>query len=249
MCDQDAGHMGDHRDGSEIIDGVIGQFAKQWQTRSQHTTIREKQRVTIGCRLCGRSSSNPSARAAAIVDDDRLAPSLGESLFQDTTQSVGSPTRRRRDQQTNRLTWILLCKRYRRRRRHRDGRDRKGNQVCRSHACFLSYGQLMAAPTLFTQSRERVRSLLSSASLATCTQKGVASPSALRRLGILVDRLASLYPVFTRCYDSPPISFRSSRCPSPVSGSLRRPWTSTPTRKTCLTRFTTPNTFLTSPKS
>lgn len=122
MNNEGGRHVRDHRNRREILDRVVRQLAHH--RRIDHMGCRhQEQRVTVRRRARSHLRADRSTRAAAIVDDDRLAEHLDHFWDQDARDDIGVAARGERDDQPNGLLRKLL--RHRRRQDHKSAHHRR----------------------------------------------------------------------------------------------------------------------------
>jgi hypothetical protein len=88
-----------HRDRREILGDV------EWDVLIERLVDGdaaggERQRVAVRRRHGSELGADVAARAAAVLDNDRLAPCLGELLREQPSDLVGAAARRERDDET-----------------------------------------------------------------------------------------------------------------------------------------------------
>ena len=86
------------------------------------------QRVAVGVRMGGHLARDIAVSAGAVLDEERLAHRLGETLCQHPRGDVGRPARRDRHQHLDRPGRILL---------RRGGREPRQHQRQRSETDHL----------------------------------------------------------------------------------------------------------------
>ena len=84
------------RHGLEILERVIGDLVVK--ARIDRKRIgRQQQRISVRVCACDPCEADIAARAAAVLDDDRLAQRLAERLLYDPGDDVVGAARRERD--------------------------------------------------------------------------------------------------------------------------------------------------------
>ena len=69
----------------------------------------QREHVAVGCGLGAHCRADVALRAAAIVDDDLLAPLLGQFGAEHASERVGAAARRERNDQAHRFFRIVRC--------------------------------------------------------------------------------------------------------------------------------------------
>jgi hypothetical protein len=70
-----------------------------------------RERIAVGRALRRRLGADRAARAAAVLDDDRLSEAFGESLLDDAGDDVRSAAGRVGHDETDRLRRVVLRER------------------------------------------------------------------------------------------------------------------------------------------
>ena len=88
LNEQDQGRLHQFDDRNKVFTRVVGQFAvEQWIDRNDGVGGKENA-VAIGSRSCHIRCGQIAASAVDVLAHDRLAPLLGQSLRQNTRDSV-----------------------------------------------------------------------------------------------------------------------------------------------------------------
>jgi hypothetical protein len=88
-------------DRREILDRIVGQLAEQMRVGGHRGVRRNQEREAVRRRARDRLRANGIIPAGAVIDDDRLAPRLGQPLGDDTGHGVGDPAGRNRHDELN----------------------------------------------------------------------------------------------------------------------------------------------------
>ena len=111
------GNAGDQDDRREILDVVVRHLRVQARVDRVRAHGAHFQRVAVGRGLGDQLRADVAAGAGPVVDDDRLAPCVGELLRDGAGEDVGGAARRERHDEADRLRRIGLRPGARRERR------------------------------------------------------------------------------------------------------------------------------------
>ena len=135
--DQDVGIGRRHGDRSEVLHRIVGQRLVDGRINRDRARLAEQQRIAIGLRLGDEIGADDRARAALVLDHDRLAGILRDLLGHDARHRIRPAARRVGDDELDRFGGIVLCKR-----RWCDGSQSQRTHGAPHHRlqCFLPQG-------------------------------------------------------------------------------------------------------------
>ena len=125
LADDELRAVGYERDRLEIVQHVVLQRVHR-PVEDMRAGDADAQRVAVGRSACDPADADAAARAADVLDHERLAERCSHALHQESRQRVNRPTRGKRHDQRDRTRWVGL-RRGRARRSQKP--DRTGGPV------------------------------------------------------------------------------------------------------------------------
>src|SRR5260370_23939943 len=103
MDNQNVRLDGNQGDRGEILYRVVGEVAVQTVVGGEDAVVAEQPGMAVGGAFGDRFGGEVAARAGAVLDEDLMAPALGELLAESTREDVARPARREADHEAHRL--------------------------------------------------------------------------------------------------------------------------------------------------
>src|SRR5829696_7930928 len=107
MRDEKLRRERDKPDGREILQRIECELLVERAVRRKQRRCK-KDRVAVRRCLCNELRADRARRPGAVLDDERLAKALVESLREEPRLDIGTPSGRGRNDDADGLDWVVL---------------------------------------------------------------------------------------------------------------------------------------------